>query len=126
VVRKAYIIVVLLAIMFLAIQSSSSIFDEPETSLPTKQEHYKEICGAIKKGDTLFDIFKKYKLDLGELFKLQKASSDIYKLGDLFPLNITRTGSGFNAVKMAVNYEKRIHHLGGGNKRQPHLIHGRR
>lgn len=92
-----------------------------------------------KKGETLFDIFKKYKLDIVELFKLKKASADIHKLRDLYPgrpykitiddntkineftywidddniLNITRTESGFCAEKKTIEYEKRIQHIGG-------------
>jgi murein DD-endopeptidase MepM/ murein hydrolase activator NlpD len=99
----------------------------------------REISGKIEKGETLFDIFKKYRLDLGELFKLREASADIYKLKDVCPcraykivvdekdkiesfvysidddtiLNIKSTDSGYCAEKIPVAYEKRVRYIGG-------------
>jgi murein DD-endopeptidase MepM/ murein hydrolase activator NlpD len=97
------------------------------------------ISGSIKKGETLFDIFKKYHLDVRELFKLREASADVHRLRNLYPdrpyrivldrndkitsfvywidddtiLNISSTESGFSAEKIPVAYEKRIQHIGG-------------
>jgi murein DD-endopeptidase MepM/ murein hydrolase activator NlpD len=137
--KKACLIVIFLTITFLMIRSSLNINKTERTIVPTKPKEYHEITGNIKKGETLFDIFKRYKLDIVELFKLKEASADIHKLKDLYPghpykiiiddssqinefvywidddniLNITRTESGFCAEKKAVEYEKKIEHIGG-------------
>ncbi len=39
-----------------------------------------EITGVVKKGETLFDIFKRHELDLQSLYKLTKASKEVYNL----------------------------------------------
>jgi len=102
-------------------------------------KRYREITGNIKKGETLFDIFKKYKLDFVELFHLKEASANIHHLENVYPgqpykiildnnsrikrftywidddsiLNITRTEAGFSALKKNIEYEKRIFYAGG-------------
>jgi murein DD-endopeptidase MepM/ murein hydrolase activator NlpD len=137
--RKAFLIVTFLILAFFVIRSSLNFNKTERTVVPTKPKEYHEITGNIKKGETLFDIFKKYKLDIIELFKLKEASADIHKLKDLYPghpykividdssqinefvywidddniLNITRTESGFCAEKKSVEYEKKIEHIGG-------------
>jgi len=137
--RKIPISALLIVIVFLIIISNFKIIKKAEKTVSADPEEYHEITGNIKQGDTLFDIFKQYKLDLRDLFKLKEASADIHKLRKLYPgrqykividgnnqissftywindeniLNITRTQSGFNAEKITVNYEKRIHHIGG-------------
>jgi murein DD-endopeptidase MepM/ murein hydrolase activator NlpD len=137
--KKTLITVIFLSIVFLIIRGNLNIIDKTEKAVSTKPKQYHEITGNIKKGETLFDIFKKYKLDIIELFKLKEASADIHKLKDLYPghpykiiiddssqinefiywidddniLNITRTESGFCAEKKAVEYEKKIEHIGG-------------
>jgi hypothetical protein len=99
----------------------------------------REISGKIEKGETFFDVFKKYHLDLSDLFKLCEASADIYQLKNACPhrsykievngndqieslaysidddtlLNITNTEEGYNAEKIPVRYEKRIRYIGG-------------
>jgi hypothetical protein len=45
----------------------------------------REIAGEIKKGETLFEIFKKYRLDMGELYKMRQASAEVYGLKALNP-----------------------------------------
>ena len=45
----------------------------------------REISGTVKKGETLFDIFKKYGLDMTELLKLKEASASVHKLKCLYP-----------------------------------------
>ena len=116
--------------------------------LPTKKEQappavqqpaFREISGKIERGETLFEIFKKYNLDIGELYKLREASAGIYRLRELHPgrsyrivldnneridsfhygiddncsLIINRTDEGYCAEKIPINYEKRILHIGG-------------
>ncbi|MBE0556700.1 MAG: hypothetical protein IH628_05645, partial [Proteobacteria bacterium] len=113
-----------------------------ETEKPppaVQQPAFREIKGDIKKGETLFEIFKKYNLDVGELYKLREASAGIYRLRELHPgrsyrividnneridsfhygiddsclLSISRTDEGYCAEKVPINYEKRILHIGG-------------
>jgi murein DD-endopeptidase MepM/ murein hydrolase activator NlpD len=140
--KKALTAVVFLAVAVLVIRSNLGVLIKPSEDQPASQ-HKKntitEISGTVKRGETLFDIFKKYKLDLNALFGLKEASANIYKLGDLYPgrpykilidddhrvdsfaywinddsiLKITRTADGFSARKVDVVYEKRILHLGG-------------
>ncbi len=144
--RKAFIIAVFLAIAFLTIGNNFDLVSRTETpqqpapgAVAARPGAFREITGKIKRGETLFDIFKKYKLDPKALFQLKEASADVYKLGELRPkqpykividnndqinsfeywinddtmLNITSTESGFCAEKVPVRYEKRILHIGG-------------
>ncbi|MEW6002877.1 MAG: peptidoglycan DD-metalloendopeptidase family protein [Nitrospirota bacterium] len=137
--RKVFIVVTFIVIAFLIIRSNFLNLLNKSADIKTEQERYMEISGIVKKGETLFDIFKKYKLDIGELFKLREVSADIHRLRDLYPgrhyailiddashinrftywidddniLNISRTEAGFYAKKVAIEYEKRICHIGG-------------
>lgn len=137
--RKIFIVFIFLLIGFLMIRINFNILNKAERMTSPAHENHREISGTIKKGDTLFDIFKKCELDLGELFKLREASADIHKLRELSPgqpykiiindssqinefiywidddtiLNVTRTEWGFYAEKKAVEYEKRVQHIGG-------------
>ena len=143
--RKAVIAAVFLAIAFWTIRNNFDLVSRKETvrqeegAAAARNGTFREIKGKIRQGETLFDIFKKYKLDLGALFRLQEASADVYKLGDLRPeqsyrivldkqdrinsfaywinddtlLNITSTDTGFCAVKVPVPYERRVVHIGG-------------
>lgn len=107
-----------------------------------KVPQYREISGNIKTGETLFDIFKKYKLNADELFKMKEASANVHKLRDLHParpykiivddcnrinsfsywinddtvLNIMNTDEGFCAEKKVRQYEKRIEYIDGAIK----------
>lgn len=138
--KKIYMAAIFLAIMFLIVRGNPGIFSKSEEV--NEQERYKEISGTIKKGETLFDIFKRYRLDMGELFKLKEASANIHRLRELHPdrpykiiiddnnrinsfiyginddyiLSINRTESGFCAEKKDIEYEKRILHMGNGIK----------
>ena len=122
-----------------AFQSNLSVSNQLATeNIPTHKQ-YREIAGNIKKGETLFDIFKKYNLDIMELFSLKEASANIHKLKDVHPgrpykiivddnshikkfiywidddniLNITRTGEGFRALKKNVEYKTKTTYIGG-------------
>lgn len=136
--KKVLFATLLLIIPLMVIRYDLRIVDRTEKVISEK-EKYKEISGTIKNGETLFDIFKKYKLDIGELFKLREASADVHRLRKLYPgrpykisidtnnhvesfvywindefiLNIKRTESGFSAKKISIEYEKRIYHIGG-------------
>ena len=135
--KKIFMSVIFLVIVFLMVRSNFSIFNKSADT--SEQVKYKEISGTIKKGETLFDIFKKYNLNLSELFKIKEASANIYTLREVYPgqpykivigdnnqinafiywidddsvLNINRTESGYCAEKKAVEYEKMIMHIGG-------------
>ncbi|OPY90540.1 MAG: Murein DD-endopeptidase MepM [Syntrophus sp. PtaU1.Bin208] len=111
---------------------------EEQTGI-AEPEAFREITGKIGKGETLFDIFKKYGLDLGDLLSLREASASVHKLRDLqinqryrirldgknqvnsFTywidedniLNIRCGEDGFCAEKIPVPYEKKIEHIGG-------------
>lgn len=140
--RKLVIALVFLSVAFLTIRGNLKILSSNElsgTQQESGQDQYKEINGTIKKGETLFDIFKRYSLDLGDLFKLREASAAVHKLKELYPdrpykiildqndrinafvywinddtiLNITQKGENYSAEKIPVNYEKRTLHLGG-------------
>ncbi len=140
--RKTIFVVVVLAAFFLAVRGNSpfhqktAVDETPSAPLPKGE---KEIRDVVKAGETLFDIFKKYDLEIGELFELREASANVYPLRNVHPdrpyrirldeqdqirsfdywfsdddfLSITRTDTGFHAEKVAVPYEKRVLHLGG-------------
>jgi murein DD-endopeptidase MepM/ murein hydrolase activator NlpD len=137
-IKKILIVAIFLVTAFIIFRGNFKIIQEKEQSSPASME-YREIKDNIKKGETLFDIFKRYKLDLGDLFQLKEASADIHRLRDLYPgqpykiiidknnqvnsftywidddniLTITRNESGFNAEKLQVHYERRFIHIGG-------------
>lgn len=136
--RNILIISAAVFVMFVVIRSNFSITGTPHGSPPV-QENCREISGTVSKGETLFDIFRRYSLDMDEFLKIKEASADIHRLKDLYPgrtykilideqnkinafsywidedniLSITRTDSGFCAEKVCVDYEKRVQHIGG-------------
>jgi len=129
---------ILAIVVFLTLRSDLSIIsrEHPETAVSNE---YHEISGYIHKGETLFDIFKKYKLDVKDLFKLREASADIHRLRYLNPnqpykiildnydqinsfkywindetiLHIINTDAGFLAEKICIAYEKKIEYIEG-------------
>lgn len=136
--RKIFISAICLALFVLIIRINLNIDSGTEKVL-TEDKACKEISGIVEKGETLFDIFKKYKLSIKNLFELKEASANIHRLKDLCPgrsykiivddnnqissfvywidddyiLNINRTETGFIAEKKPINYEKRVLHIGG-------------
>jgi len=124
---------------FIAFIGHFSLVTRTEEAPPTPKRDSREISGEIKKGETLFEIFKKYNLDIGELYRIREASANIHRLRELYPgrpykivlnnnaqinsfiygidddylLNINRTDKGYHAEKVSVRYEKRILHIGG-------------
>ncbi len=129
---------ILAIVVFLTLRSDLSIISK-ETPEMTISSEYHEISGHIHKGETLFDIFKKYKLDVKDLFKLREASADIHRLRYLNPnqpykiildnydqinsfkywindetiLHIMNTEAGFFAEKISIAYEKKIEYIEG-------------
>src|SRR4030067_3731550 len=136
--KKVFVLAIFFATV-LTIVGNLGISRRNDQDISTQNRDMKESNDVIKKGETLFDIFKRYNLDLRELFELREASADIYRLRKLYPgqpykiwvdhnerlnpfsywidddniLNITRSDSGFYATKVPVPYEKRILHIGG-------------
>ncbi|MDH4232453.1 MAG: peptidoglycan DD-metalloendopeptidase family protein [Nitrospirota bacterium] len=141
--KKIYIACIIVLIAFITLRSNFSIINKVDNGKNTPQSvqtsGYREIAGNIQTGETLFDIFRKYKLDVNELFKMREASADLHRLRDLYPnrpykivldereqinsftywinddtiLSIRNTNEGFCAEKIAVQYEKRIEYIGG-------------
>ncbi|MDI6727861.1 MAG: peptidoglycan DD-metalloendopeptidase family protein [Thermodesulfovibrionales bacterium] len=135
--KRILITAVFLITAFLMMRGDFDIFNKQENA--GKYGKYREISGTVKKGETLFNIFKKYNLNITELFKIKEASANIHRLREVYPgqpykiiiddnnrinsfiywidddsvLNIGRTEYGFCAEKKAVEYEKRTLHLGG-------------
>ena len=136
--------ILLLAVLFAAalvvyIGQFDSVTQTVVTTTSVPRQVFHEITGEIKKGETLSDIFKKYKLNIGELHEMRQASADVHKLRSLHPgrsykfvlaederidsfvygidddsfLNIRRTDEGYHAEKVPINYEKRTMRIGG-------------
>jgi murein DD-endopeptidase MepM/ murein hydrolase activator NlpD len=126
--------------------SSSQIDSSPSPSEGTTGEMPRKIPvtsrlieDVVKRGETMFDIFHKYGLDIQELLRLREASAGIhrlrnisagkpykielapdnsvrsliYQIDDDLLLTITRTDPGFRAEKVAIPYETRESTYGG-------------
>lgn len=137
--KKTFLIVIAAVLTLIVIRSSFTLSGDHTATKPVPQQNFQEICGTVEKGETLYDIFQKYKLDLNELFKLREASADVHRLRELYPgqpyritiddnssvnsftywinddqiLLINRTESGFSAEKKPIEYEKRLLSFGG-------------
>ncbi|MEW6571849.1 MAG: peptidoglycan DD-metalloendopeptidase family protein, partial [Nitrospirota bacterium] len=139
--KRLIILLVFLSITFVAFDITKHENKENPTIDIQKQgqECCQEIRDTIKKGETLYHIFKRYELNLAELLALKEASANVHRLGRLCPgqpykiiiddtsrisefhywidddniLNITRTDDGFCAEKKKVEYEKRILYVSG-------------
>lgn len=133
-----FAIAVFSAALICACNNGADISTE-ESKPSVSREIYHEITGTIKRGETFFDIFKKYDLDLNELQALKKAALDVHRLRKLLPgqpykitvdkndrvssfeyvindeavLSITRTESGFSAEKRELEYERTVLNIGG-------------
>lgn len=128
------------AVVFvLFIISHSNLNHREKQDCTQTKKNNREICGTVSKGETFADIFKKYGLDMRDLFQLRNASAAVHRLRNLYPgrtykivvdgtnqveslvywidedniLHITRKESGFDAQKVPVEYEKRIQYMGG-------------
>ena len=103
-----------------------------------KDETPRVIDGRIKEGETLFVIFKKYGLDLAELFEISEASASVHGLAKVSPdhrykikldednsvsaftywiddeyrLDALRNEEGFEAEKKKIHYDKRTAQIG--------------
>jgi murein DD-endopeptidase MepM/ murein hydrolase activator NlpD len=140
--KKILIAIFILSAALMIMGNDMDLVRKEESPFPTASETpavYREISGSIRKGETLYDIFKKYHLDFGTLFKLREASADVHELRRLRPdqpyrialdsqdricsfvywidddtmLTIRETPEGYCASKEPVPYEKRTIHLAG-------------
>jgi murein DD-endopeptidase MepM/ murein hydrolase activator NlpD len=138
IMKRFFVIAVFSAALICACNNGADIGTE-ESKPSVSREIYHEITGTIKRGETFFDIFKKYNLDLNELYGLKKAALDVHRLRKLLPgqqykitvdendrvnsfeyvinddavLSITRTESGFSAERRELEYEKTVRNIGG-------------
>ncbi len=137
--NRVLIAVLSAVIIFFVIRSHFGVSSPPEEPALPETKSLREISGTVKEGETLYDIFKRYNLDLNELLRLKEASADVHRLKKLYPgqpykflidndsnissfsywindeniLHITRTESGFCAEKKTIEYEKRLLSKGG-------------
>jgi murein DD-endopeptidase MepM/ murein hydrolase activator NlpD len=98
-----------------------------------------EIRDVVKTGETMFDIFQKYGIDLNQFYRLKEASADVHRLRRIragspykialdadnnvlsltyrinhdAELNVVREEPGFRAEKVAIAYEVREVGLSG-------------
>jgi murein DD-endopeptidase MepM/ murein hydrolase activator NlpD len=138
-VQHFFLAGIFLFIIFSILRSDFQLVEQSESPASQSSIQYREITGKIKKGETLFDIFKRYKLDFTELLAIKDVSAHVHTLRKLYPgnpykitvdeknqvnslvywinddnvLNVDRTESGFSASKIPIEYEKKIHHLAG-------------
>ncbi len=137
--KRIPLIAALIITVYLAIAVHYFFDTETAAPPPVPYQTFREIAGQIQKGETLFEVFKKYNLDIGELSKMRLASAGVHQLKELMPgrsyriildnaeridsfiygidddsvLNIRRTDGGYQAVKIPIPYEKRTLRLGG-------------
>jgi murein DD-endopeptidase MepM/ murein hydrolase activator NlpD len=133
-------VVILISAAFMLARTHDAKDVKKEVKIgPQKTATSRVINGAIKRGGTFFDVFKKYGLDIAELFSIREASADVHRLRDLKPgqpykivlddsdsisslsywidddsvLDVSRGDNGFSAEKKVIQYEKRTMHMGG-------------
>ena len=141
--KKIFLLLVFCSIIIIIFLEAGNNFSIKDTTVDINtQQNYRTIRDTIQKGETLFDIFKKHKLDMGVLFKLKEASAGVYKLDKVHSdhryeivlddkdqinsfvysidddtiLDISNTETGFSAKKDALEYNIKILHLGGAIK----------
>jgi len=143
--KKTFLIATSLLAGFIIVTGSFQTVHktEPDKKTPiieTARESYREITGVIKPGETLYDIFKRYSLDIKDLFLMKEASASVhrlrnitanrpyklmvdeqnqvrsfdYSINDDLSLNVMRNeGGGFIAEKVPILYERRTSPLAG-------------
>jgi len=135
--RHVLLAVTVVFVIFVFIHNSLDPREKQDCT--TTKKDNREICGTVNKGETFIDIFKKYGLDMRDLFQLREASAAVHRLRNLYPgqtytivvdannqvesleywidadnlLHIKRGETGFEALKIPVEYEKRVQYIGG-------------
>jgi murein DD-endopeptidase MepM/ murein hydrolase activator NlpD len=131
-----FIAVVLMVLYF---NPRPSKVESPSITSGKTASTTQEIKDVVKPGETMFDIFKKYGLDLSDLFRLKEASANVhrlrkistgqpyrielgtdnrilsltYQINDGALLTISRSDPGYRAEKIVIPYETRERKLGG-------------
>jgi murein DD-endopeptidase MepM/ murein hydrolase activator NlpD len=148
--RKAFLLFITCFIAFYLIRMNIAVPEADSRTYPpapdeapredaAPQEQLVTIDGVIKRGETFYDIFKRYGLDIGELYQIDRSSKDVYNLSRLSlgraysithdleksvrsltycidgdsVLNITHDGDAYCAEKAPVPYDKRTGEIGG-------------
>lgn len=146
--RNILIVFSITVAVFLVIHSHS----KKNEKLQEFEDNGREICGTVRereirstvrKGETFYDIFRKYRLDISDLFKLKEAAADVhglrtvkpgneyriivdeqngsinsmtYRINDEYILALKRAETGFMAEKVCIEYEKKIEQIGADIK----------
>jgi len=88
--KKFFLPIFIIIIIFFIYQVGSSIKEAPEKRLfpsveQDRSEHKREIAGIIRKGETFYDIFKKERLSISELIEINKVSKNVFNLVKVKP-----------------------------------------
>lgn len=132
-----------LSFLFLSEQRASTPAEgnrrENPGTVPESSSKGRSIEGVVRRGETMFDIFKMNGVDLSQLYDVKNATNPVFRLKRILPgrpynialdadnnvvsltyriddratLNITREESGFQAEKVSIDYEVREARLGG-------------
>jgi len=137
--RRIHVTVVVLGAVCLVLAGYLGSLIRTDVPSAVPLQAFREIKGEIQKGETLFEIFRKHNLDVGDLHRMRQATAGVYRLRELRAgrdyrivlngneqidsfrcgidndsfLSINRAGEGFYAEKVLIPYEKRILHVGG-------------
>lgn len=83
---KLFFLVVIALVAVIMIKANSGTDNGTVAEvLPQKDESQRVIHGRIRKGESLFVVFRKYGLDLAELFEISEASASVHTLSDVSP-----------------------------------------
>lgn len=119
--------------------NSSTAFEPEAASAESAAAEFRTVTGTVKQGESLYDIFKRYGLNINELYAIASASKKTYNLKKLSPgrdycitldgdncirsftyyidsnsiLNIERAEDDFKASKDAIPYETTLVHISG-------------
>lgn len=156
--KRGFLITGIIVSVLLGIVSITGMLQSPHETknivetppLEAKKENYRAIEGVVVPGETMYEVFIRYGLDIQDLFSIREASANIfslrnisagqnykllaneqnkvlsfiYRMNDDYILKIVRDGEGFTptskslvwgftAEKTAIEYEKRVAHIGG-------------
>jgi murein DD-endopeptidase MepM/ murein hydrolase activator NlpD len=113
--------------------------DRPGDAVPARPAENRAIEGTVHRGDTMAGLFQKHMLRVEDLFGMRQAAADVhalkrlsegrpyritldpdnnvlslaYHVNDMELLRVVRSGEGFDAEMVPIDYERRVGHLGG-------------
>jgi len=73
--RRLFLTAALLVPLCLAVAGHFGLLTRTEQPTAVQQPTFREIRGEVERGETLFAIFKKHNLDIGELYRMREASA---------------------------------------------------